>query len=489
MFPQGDEIVIKRAGSEHHRKSEQFWRDFTLGNPNDYTLPSRFRYPTLYSRRDGVTRYWEIGFDVVHEEIDIDEADLPEDDEQLLELYRSDIDHLQTLGAFPLRKPISLNEDQWEVLKEFGFKVLESVVVAEIIQVPSLVTRRGQMGGKAVISYREVVSKGGKKLRDQAVVEASKRYQDMIVGKGYAAEGMEMPIHLKHPKPQLANRTDFVDSHKRLSGWPVWVFSKLDGERMMCSEQEGQIQKWTRSNFSFHFLTHLSQEIRLLLSYLPPSSVLDGELYNHDLPRQFCQSIWSRSRAGKTPHPHEYAMGYWLFDLVEPTNSDFKTRYSLLYQAYLRAAQEHVFTSVFVLQPILAESVEEVIQIKDYLVGQGFEGVMVRDLGPDTQYKQGPKRTWDVLKCKEWIDCDCTVTGVSDKAEGTEKGCALLNVFVSDYDLQLTGIRSRGSFEERRRWLKFPEIVIGKRCTIRFAFLTEDGQPFHPVITEVGRED
>jgi DNA ligase-1 len=107
-------------------------------------------------------------------------------------------------------------------------------------------------------------------------------------------------------------------------------------------------------------------------------------------------------------------------------------------------------------------------------VADGYEGIMLRNTAG--LYKN--VRSVDLLKYKEFFDDEYEVVGFKE-GEGGEKGCVLWMCKTEKGDT--FHCRPRGTREDRTELFQKGATYIGKKLTVRFQELTDDGIPRFPV--------
>ena len=337
-----------------------------------------------------------------------------------------------------------------------------------------LVMQFGKVGGVMRITQTQVVPKAKRSMLEQALQEARHRYDEKIRKDGYHIETEEAP---EIPQPMLANTWD---PNKTKITYPVLAQPKLDGIRCLAYLQEGDVYFRSRNNKPYYFLNHIRERVKIFLSFLPNGTILDGEFYSFLLT---FNEITSIVRQQKKPHPREELISYFIFDLILPENPGFRQRYQILvdaYNAYSEAGYVNFNEAGEVDDPIRvvasteAFSKEDLLEFHDEYVQLGYEGLIIRK--PDSPYKFG--RGSNILKYKEFQDEEGEIVDV-EEATGTEEGAAIL--IIRDPRGNEVPVRFRAPIEERRKWLKNPELVLGKRATVRFQELSPDGVWRFPV--------
>jgi DNA ligase-1 len=112
-------------------------------------------------------------------------------------------------------------------------------------------------------------------------------------------------------------------------------------------------------------------------------------------------------------------------------------------------------------------------------VQEGEEGTMVRNL--DSLY-QPNKRSYDLLKLKEFIDHEFEIIGWK---VGKGKFSNVPTFLLTMPDKSTFEAVPKGDEERRLEYLQEADNLIGKFATIRFFEYTADGVPRFPVMTGV----
>lgn len=328
----------------------------------------------------------------------------------------------------------------------------------------------GHSKGKLRHSHAVVhVNKSGRNLLSQVEVEMKSRHQEKI-DKGYFYFEKERPLTLV--KPMLALKYD--DKFK-------WAKSqiqvKLDGIRMMASLFEDEIKSWTRLNKIVTNLPEIESNCEKLLKHLPEGTMLDGEIYNHDMT---FSEITSAFKTVKLEHPDRKRLQYYIFDIYVPNSKlGFVQRYQLLSEAMDLCFKELTEDKLVLVECVEASCEEEMMKLYLEALDEGFEGLMIRK---DDLYAPG-KRNRSIVKVKPLEEDEATIVEVKE-GEGTEEGTA---IFVMDWNGITFAVRNMGSMEVRRKMFKERDILIGKRMTFKYQCLTDSGSgaPRFPVGKEI----
>ena len=336
-----------------------------------------------------------------------------------------------------------------------------------------IVISRGYLDGKMQVSEK-VISQGkniGKKNEttpvQQAVSEARASWIKMkesgyseaikeevdntasVRGKGIAADV---------PLPMLAH-----EYHKRCKGFPFPCFTqpKLDGTRCVGIPGKGL---FSRLRKTIPHMEHIIAE----LNRLPPDLILDGELYTNELTFQEIVGLVKRETLKVGDLEKQQKIKYHVYDLIQ--GDSYEQRHCLLQALFASFSFQHL-----ILVPTFhCGSEAEMKEQHARFVADGYEGIMLRN--PAGVYKN--VRSVDLLKYKEFFDDEYEVVGFKE-GEGAEKGCVLWMCKTEKGDT--FHCRPRGTREDRTELYQKGAAYIGKKLTVRFQELTDDGIPRFPV--------
>ena len=300
-----------------------------------------------------------------------------------------------------------------------------------------------------------------------------------IARKGYSRE-----IPTTHPDlPMLAHKwSDFK------AVWPhYYIQPKYDGVRCMATPYN----LTSRTNKAINSVPHIEAAMGLFaaVSSILPAGVqlkLDGELYIHGADLQTIQSAVSRN--SYDPMMYRYVT-YQVFDIVLPL--PFSDRQTLLHKLdnYLLASYKRppeidsrywvkecpiTFSpSVYVNEPTdSAETHNLLIRYNKEFRNSNYEGVIVRN--PDALY-QPNKRTYDLLKYKEFADADFLITDVIEKKNRTG---IFLCVTSEGKHFEAT---PAWTTERKQSLLRYKDRYIGRRLIVKYEKLSKDGIPLKPI--------
>ena len=361
----------------------------------------------------------------------------------------------------------------------------------------------GQVGGKMQMAV-DVVKEGKNVGRanetgpvDQARAEAQSQWEGKLK-KGYvktmddAVEGKTDAIIQGGVSPMLAHK--YADHGHKIS-YPALAQPKLDGHRCVAIVQDGKATLWSRTRKRITGVPHIE---RALEAMIPGTCVLDGELYNHEYHDNF-EALTSMIRSA-TPKPGHEAVQYWIYDVVSDEDQDDR----LFLRDTIAGRAEFEGQSAIVLLPTeeVADE-EEMVAVFGAYLANNFEGLMLRN--KDARYKNG--RSYDLQKVKVMQDAEFPVVNVLT-GRGRMAGLAIFECAVPRtcedprhaepcvYDgcagcmdeceepsepCKTFTVKMEGALEDLRKYVEDPSLAVGRRLTVRFQNLSQDGIPRFPV--------
>jgi DNA ligase-1 len=319
------------------------------------------------------------------------------------------------------------------------------------------------MGGSEVVHYDAIeLNKSGRTLQQQIELEMNSRVSRMR-DKGYKDTVREAELgatnQLNFLNPMLAQSLSKVRANFDFA----YVQPKLDGHRCLITNADGDIIAYSRRGKPIKSIPHIVDAFK----WLPPSKTVDGELYHHGTNLQTIGSWIKRDQ------PESAKLKYHWYDYV--SNLPFALRID----AMGRAFSKYPSTYVEVVETVPVRNISEVYEAFDHYRKIGYEGAMLR---LSTAGYQPNVRAAQLLKVKAREDCEVTVTG----ATPSKDGWAVLHVRMDngvEFDTS-----APGSVEQKTEVMVNIDKYVGKRLTIEYANLTDDGKPFHAVATR-WRED
>ena len=337
-------------------------------------------------------------------------------------------------------------------------------------------TRTGLEDGTINEPAGKIVDTGrqNRTIRDQANSEAQSKWMKKL-DEGYkisrAAASTEIVV--------LPMKAQSFSKAARHIEYPAAGQRKFDGVRCMAMEATGfpsNIALLTRKNKEFAGLNQLRAEIALL--NLPPSIVLDGELFSETLTFQRVTGLVRKFPENLTEQ--DYAdldqVSYRIYDLINLSNPTmpFVGRYRLL-QSLLNAVPSANRPRLILTRNVRINNEGDVVRWLGQFEREGYEGLMVRNL--ESPYELD-KRSKHLQKVKTFIDAEFPIVGYYE-ATGNGRGTPVWECEAPNG--RRFRARPMGTLEERRELWANRDAMIGRPLTVRFFEYTDDGVPRFPV--------
>lgn len=294
--------------------------------------------------------------------------------------------------------------------------------------------------------------------QQQAQLEAQAKWQKKL-DSGY---NEVLTTEKKYFEPMLAH--EFKKYEKLLFTVPTFIQPKLDGVRCymdgkkLMSRSGNEILSCPHLQYNFHGL--------------------DGELYNHDLKKDF-NKIISLTRQSKPTlqdlEDSKNLIQYWVYDYPYLADKVFSERYEELRQFFVQYAPE-------------CDKLVPTYEIKDrehldrmhaQFMDEGYEGSIIRlDLGA---YEN--KRSKQLLKLKDFVDDEFEIINVNTGVGNRSDCAATLTVKLPNgvlCDPSMTG-----TAEFMTRVLIDKDQIIGKMATIKYFGYTAVGSLRHPTLKNI----
>lgn len=338
---------------------------------------------------------------------------------------------------------------QWEVWASKGY----------------VYTRHGMVGGK--------MQESGKECFPTNVGRANHR--DAVAQAKFEAKSMhKFKLDRKYAiSPEEAEEVNFLpmliasdfDSPAALKlEYPVHVQPKLDGNRAIAYWEGGKVKLLSRGG-KFYNMPHISDQLE---KTMPQDMVLDGELYVHGIKCTDLSSLAKKQQKGST------TVSYHVYDI--PSCVDCWGERSREIHRWHKKISPDVIPHIEIVRTHPAECREAVLGYERAFKKMGYEGAVVRVInGP--AYEWG-HRSRNLFKVKTFQDAEFKVVRV-EHGRGKMEHCAIFICVTKDGNE--FGVMPEGTQEEREAYYTNRKKYIGKKLTVKFFHLTNDGIPFHPV--------
>ena len=251
---------------------------------------------------------------------------------------------------------------------------------------------------------------------------------------------------------------------------PVYIQAKLDGVRCLFTKDGA----FSRNGKQFMNVRHIEMALKPFFAE-QPDVVLDGELYNHKLKRDF-EKIISLVRKQKPTDEDrlnaQHLVQFHVYDYFDGVMYDnYQTRMQLLVNAGFYDAQiKHV-------PALLVDSYNYARVQHEEFLSLGYEGSIIRN--GDGIYKHG--RSYDLMKFKDFSDTEATII---DYVTGKGKRTGTLGKFIMQDDDGIVFGCPPGkgySYKDLKTMLKNVDSFIGKRATFTYFQRTKANSYRHPL--------
>ena len=261
------------------------------------------------------------------------------------------------------------------------------------------------------------------------------------------------------PSPMLAH--DYNKRGKSIQ-FPCYVQRKFDGTRCVGISQKGL---YSRNRKAYPHLDHIVKE----LSRLPPTLVLDGELYSNTLTFQEIVGLVKRETLKKGDEEKQKQIQFHIYDIINDT--PYERRLTALQYLFSQCK----FQYLVLVQTDNCASEDQMKELHAQYVAEGYEGIMLRNKGGMYRCNY---RSHDLQKYKEFEEDEFRITGFT-QGDGRDKGTVIW-VCETKEGKEFT-VRPRGTMESRRKLFETGQKYVGKMLTVIYQELTEEGKPRFPV--------
>ena len=296
-----------------------------------------------------------------------------------------------------------------------------------------------------------------------------------------------------------ASRAASASKKKKVIKFPCFVQPKLDGLRCVsyatrCGNDTA-VSLQSRTGAFFTGLPHIAAALRPYLSQ-HPSIVIDGELYTDQMPFEELAGLIKKKKITDSDVERLKKVKYHVYDIYDRARHDmpYSERFGILTDAVRRCAcvandtlsasgspHRMLRSATEAATVVVLVRTEKVAALTDFrrlfseFVEAGYEGIMLRNAAG--VYRANYKSN-DLQKYKEFIEDEYMITGYT-QGEGRDAGAVIWVCETAD-GKEFT-VRPRGTMEQRRVWFNAGAKYVGKKLTVIFQELTEEGKPRFPV--------
>ena len=251
----------------------------------------------------------------------------------------------------------------------------------------------------------------------------------------------------------------------------IFMQPKLDGVRCLIQYDKGKVTAYSRTGKEWKNIHHITSSLEKWFKS-NQTTVLDGELYNHDLRDDF-ETIISLVRR-QTPDDIDMLesremVQFHCYDIIHPDNSPFEDR-----NRFVKYCVEQSSPYVHTVNTMLCASDEDAKEIHAINLECGFEGSILRT---NDVYHQ--KRTHSLRKFKDFKDAEALIV---DWVEGVGKRKGTIGKFMAqDEDGNLFGMPVMDKFKYLQDNFKVMQGYVGKMATFTYFERTKANSYRHPL--------
>ena len=246
---------------------------------------------------------------------------------------------------------------------------------------------------------------------------------------------------------------------------------KLDGVRCLIQYDKKQgVTAWSRTGKQWKNIMHITKSLEKWFQS-NQTTVLDGELYNHDLRDDFEQiiSIVRRQNPDDIDMLESQDMvQFHCYDIIHPINSAFEDR-----NRFIRCCvPETNYVKHVKTQAVGSEALAKVVHQQN--LDNGYEGSILRT---NDEYQN--KRTHSLRKFKDFQDDEALIL---DWVEGLGKRAGTIGKFmVQDIDGNVFGMPVMDKFKYLQDNFAEMKTWVGKFATFTYFERTKAGSYRHPL--------
>jgi len=265
----------------------------------------------------------------------------------------------------------------------------------------------------------------------------------------------------------------FDESRVDWSSQKVFIQPKLDGVRCLFTKDGA----YSRNHKQFMNVKHIEMALESFFDQ-HPDIVLDGELYNHKLKRDF-EKIISLVRKQKPTDTDrldaQHLVQFHCYDYFDGVRYDsYDTRRDQLICSDIYDAQ---------IQFVPAKRVynyDNAREIHSEYLSEGYEGSIIR---LDGLYKHG--RSYDLMKFKDFSDSEATIIGY-ELGKGKRTGTLGKFLMQDDEGVQFGCPPGKGyTYKDLANMLLKVNDYIGQRATFTYFQRTKAGSYRHPLFKTI----
>jgi len=332
-------------------------------------------------------------------------------------------------------------------------------------------------------SYQETMTTDHAQAQASASATSTTATTDPPPAKKY----FPMLAHTFEPATTAAKKNNIV--------FPCFVQPKLDGLRciMYRDPVTGDLHCQSRTGSYFDTMDHIKTSLAPIFAK-HPNTIFDGELYTTEIPFEELAGLIKKKKLTPTDKDRLRAIEYHIYDMIdtEAEAKTFEDRHATIRKIFAQNAasrmasphaqapnSDHMPHFIRLVPTTEAKTPADFRAQFSEFIEAGYEGIMLRN-------KKGVYRcnyrSHDLQKYKEFLEDEFPIVGFT-QGDGRDKG-TIIWICVTKEGKEFS-VRPRGSMEHRRKLFQTGEKYVGKKLTIIYQELTEEGKPRFPVGKDV----
>jgi DNA ligase-1 len=248
---------------------------------------------------------------------------------------------------------------------------------------------------------------------------------------------------------------------------------KLDGVRCLFTKDGA----FSRTGKQFMNIQHIEKMLKSFFKTCP-WTVLDGELYNHDLRNDFEKIISLVRKQKPTDLDRAEAHKMIQYHVYDYTGKDYESNEGLSYRKRLdNLTRLDIYCwSVQYVKTRRVPTPAMTKVVHQEFLDLGYEGSILRT---DTPYKQG--RSWGLMKFKDFHDAEAMIVGY-EAGKGKRKDTIGKFLMEDDNGIKFGCPPGKGyTYVDMTNMLENVHDYIGKEATFTYFERTKAGSYRHPL--------
>ena len=255
--------------------------------------------------------------------------------------------------------------------------------------------------------------------------------------------------------------------------YPAFIQPKLDGVRCLFTAKGA----FSRANNQFMNVEHIEQALKPFFAK-NPTTVLDGELYNHGLKDDFEKIISLVKKKKPTDNDRAEAaelVQYHIYDVASFPHATYTWRMNFV-NSLKNSAMFRTSSCLCISDTQVALDFDDAQKLHAKNLKLGYEGSIYRSF--EGKYKG--TRSWDLMKFKDFHDAEATII---DFVAGKGKRTGTLGKFImqDDEGVEFGCPPGKGyNYDALAEMLENAAQYVGQLATFTYFERTKAGSYRHP---------